>query len=71
MLHDEPVRLGSGLGKSFLRHLSALLDAPLQQEALVGFEQLQLVSLLQILPPKTRYHNLINDTNDSKSFRFN
>lgn len=71
MLHDEPVRLGSGLGKSFLRHLSTLLEAPLQQEALVGFEQLQLVSLLQILPPKTRYHNLINDTNDSKSFRFN
>lgn len=71
MLHDEPVRLGSGLGKSFLRHLSTLLDAPLQQEALVGFEQLQLVSLLQILPPKTRYHNLINNINDSKSFRFN
>lgn len=71
MLHDEPVRLGSGLGKSFLRHLSTLLEAPLQQEALVGFEQLQLVSLLQILPPKTRYHNLINNINDSKSFRFN
>lgn len=71
MLHDEPVRLGSGLGKSFLRHLSTLLDAPLQQEALVGFEQLQLVSLLQILPPKTRYHNLINDTNDSKSCKCN
>ena len=70
MLHDEPVRLGSGLGKSFLRHLSALLDTPLQQEALVGFEQLQLVSLLQILPPKTRHHNLINDINDSKSFKF-
>lgn len=52
MLHDEPVGLGSGLGKAFLCHLTALFDTPLQQEALVGFEQLQLVGLLQLLLPK-------------------
>lgn len=52
VLHDEPVGLGSGLGKTFLCHLTALFDTPLQQEALVSFKQLQLMSLLQLLLPK-------------------
>lgn len=56
MLDDEPLGLGSGLGKAFLCHLAALFDTPLQQEALVGFEQLQLVGLLQLLPPEQTSH---------------
>lgn len=56
MLDDEPLGLGSGLGKAFICHLAALFDTPLQQEALVGFEQLQLVGLLQLLPPEQTSH---------------
>lgn len=52
MLHDEPVCLSSGLGETFLCHLAALFHTPLQQEALVSFEQLQLVRFLQLLLPK-------------------
>lgn len=58
VLHDETVHFSSGLlGKAFLCHLTALFDTPLQQEALVSFEQLQLVSLLQLLfPEQTAAH---------------
>lgn len=56
MLDDEPLGLGSGLGKAFVCHLAALFDTPLQQEALVGFEQLQLVGLLQLLLPEQTSH---------------
>lgn len=56
MLNDEPLGLGSGLGKAFLCHLAALFETPLQQEALVGFEQLQLVGLLQLLLPEQTSH---------------
>lgn len=52
MLNDEPVGIGPGLRKAFLCHVTALFDTPLQQEALVGFEQLELVGLLQFLLPK-------------------
>ncbi len=51
MLDDESVCLGSRLGKPFLCHLTTVFHTPLQQEALVGFEQLQLMGLLQLLLP--------------------
>lgn len=52
MLDNEPVGLGSSLWKAFPCHLTALLDSPIKQKALVGFEQLQLVGLLQLLLPE-------------------
>lgn len=51
VLHRQPVRLGPGPGKTFVRQLAGLFEAPVQQEALVGFEELQLVGLLQLLLP--------------------
>lgn len=51
MLSEELLGLGSGLGKASLYHLAPLFDTPVQQEALVGSEQLQLVGLLQLLLP--------------------
>lgn len=56
MLNNEPLCLSSGLGEAFLCHLGALFDTPVQQEALVGLEQLQLVSLLQPLLPEQTFH---------------
>lgn len=52
MLHYEPVCLSPALRKAPLSHVTALLDTPLQQEALVGFKQLQLVGLLELVLPK-------------------
>lgn len=52
MLDNEPVGLSSGLWKAFPCHLTALLNTPIKQEALVGLEQLQLVGLLQLLLPE-------------------
>lgn len=52
MLNDKLLCLSFGLRKSFICHLTALFNTPLQQEALVGLEQLQLVGLLQLLLPE-------------------
>lgn len=52
MLDDELLRLCSGLGKASLCHLATLFEAPIQQQALVGLEQLQLMGLLQLLLPE-------------------
>lgn len=49
---DELLCLCSALGKASLCHLTTLFDTPVQQEALVGSEQLQLVGLLQLLLPE-------------------
>lgn len=59
MLHDERVGLSSGLGEALLSHLTALFHRPLQQEALVRFEQLQLIGLLQLLFPSTTFPHSI------------
>lgn len=61
MLHNQPLHLGLGLWEAFLCHLAALLDTPVQQEVLVGFEQLELVGLLQPLLPEQTFHISISD----------
>lgn len=51
MLIEELLGLGSGLGEASVGHVAPLSEAPVQQEALVGSEQLQLLGLLELLPP--------------------
>ena len=52
VLHYESLCLSLAFGKTLVSHLCTLFDVPVQQEALVSLEQLQLVSILQLFLPK-------------------
>ena len=55
---DHALGLGLALGQTFLCHLRAVLQRHVQQEALVGLEELQLMSIMQALLPATQITRL-------------